>query len=119
MILKTDIPRLRMEYQLSRAIFFRFVGQYEARVRDAYRDPATEDAILFRSSTDGSFTRSTASRTNNLRADWLFSYFPSPGRVLYLGYGASLTEPDAFRFQSVERTRDGFFVKFSWLYRVP
>ncbi len=118
-ILKTDIPRFRMEYQLSRAIFFRFVGQYEARVRDAYRDPATEDVILFRSSSDGSFTRSTASRTNNLRADWLFSYFPSPGRVLYLGYGASLTEPEAFRFQSVDRTRDGFFVKFSWLYRVP
>jgi len=118
MILKTDIPRFRMEYQLSRAIFFRFVGQYEARVRDAYRDPATEDAILFRSST-GTFSRSVASRTNNLRADWLFSYFPSPGRVLYLGYGASLTEPEAFRFQSVQRTRDGFFVKFSWLYRVP
>jgi hypothetical protein len=118
-ILKTDIPRFRMEYQLSRAIFFRFVGQYEARVRDAYRDPATEDAILFRLSSDGSFTRTAASRTNNLRADWLFSYFPSPGRVLYLGYGASLTEPEAFRFQSVERTRDGFFVKFSWLYRVP
>jgi len=116
---KTDIPRLRMEYQLSRAIFFRFVGQYEARVRDAYRDPATEDAILFRSASTGAFTRSVASRTNNVRADWLFSYFPSPGRVLYLGYGASLTEPEAFRFQSVERTRDGFFVKFSWLYRVP
>lgn len=117
-ILQTDIPRLRVEYQLSRAIFFRFVGQYEARERDAYRDPTTEDAILFRSD-NGTFTRSTASRTNRLRADWLFSYFPSPGRVLYLGYGASLEEPEAFRFQQVQRTRDGFFVKFSWLYRVP
>ena len=117
-ILQTDIPRLRVEYQLSRAIFFRFVGQYEARERDAYRDPATEDAILFRDD-GGVFTRSEASRTNRLRADWLFSYFPSPGRVLYLGYGASLEEPEAFRFQQVQRTRDGFFVKFSWLYRVP
>ncbi|MEY4608024.1 MAG: hypothetical protein RL625_241, partial [Gemmatimonadota bacterium] len=118
-ILQTDIPRLRMEYQLSRAIFFRFVGQYEARERDAYRDPATEEAILFRDADDGSFTRSEASRTNRLRADWLFSYFPSPGRVLFLGYGASLEEAEAFRFRTVERTRDGFFVKFSWLYRVP
>jgi len=118
-ILKTDIPRLRMEYQLSRAIFFRFVGQYEARTRDAYRDPTTEEAILFQSTSDGSFARSTASKTNRLRADWLFSYFPSPGRVLFLGYGASLEEPEAFRFRTVERTRDGFFVKFSWLYRVP
>ena len=118
-ILKTDIPRLRMEYQLSRAIFFRFVGQYEARTRDAYRDPTTEEAILFRDADDGSFARAEASRTNRLRADWLFSYFPSPGRVLFLGYGASLEEPEAFRFRTVERTRDGFFVKFSWLYRVP
>jgi hypothetical protein len=116
-ILQTNIPRLRMEYQLNRAIFFRFVGQYESRTRDAYRDPRTEYPILFRDD-DGEFTRSERRKTNNIRADWLFSYFPSPGKVVYLGYGASMTEPTAFRFQELDRSSDGFFVKFSWLYRV-
>jgi hypothetical protein len=117
-ILRTNIPRLRTEFQLNRAIFFRFVGQYESRLRDAYRDPRTELPILLRSSSGG-YTRSTRSQTNAIRADWLFSYFPSPGKVVYLGYGASLNEAFAFRFQDMNRTGDGFFVKASWLYRVP
>ena len=117
-ILVTNIPRLRTEYQVNRAIFFRFVGQYESRLRDAYRDPRSENPILFKSST-GTFTRSTRSATNAIRADWLFSYFPSPGKVVYLGYGASLNEENAFRFRELDRSSDGFFVKASWLYRVP
>ena len=117
-ILRTNIPRLRTEFQLNRAIFFRFVGQYESRYRDAYRDPRTEQPILVRNSS-GTFVRTTRSQTNAIRADWLFSYFPSPGKVVYLGYGASLNEAFAFRFQDMNRTGDGFFVKVSWLYRVP
>jgi hypothetical protein len=117
-ILRTNIPRLRTEYQFSRAIFFRFVGQYESRLRDAYRDPRWEFPIVFRDD-DGVFTRSERTRTNAIRADWLFSYFPSPGKVLYLGYGASLNEEAAFRFRELDRSSDGFFVKLSWLYRVP
>ena len=39
--------------------------------------------------------------------------------MVYLGYGASLNEAFAFRFQDMNRTGDGFFVKASWLYRVP
>jgi len=117
-ILRTNIPRLRTEFQLNRAIFFRFVGQYESRLRDAYRDPRTERPILLRNSA-GTYVRTTRSQTNALRADWLFSYFPSPGKVVYLGYGASLNEAFAFRFREMDRTGDGFFVKVSWLYRVP
>ena len=117
-ILVTNIPRLRTEYQVNRAIFFRFVGQYESRMRDAYRDPRSDNPILFKSSS-GTFTRSKRTATNAIRADWLFSYFPSPGKVVYLGYGASLNDATAFRFQELDRSSDGFFVKASWLYRVP
>jgi hypothetical protein len=117
-ILRTNIPRLRTEFQLNRAIFFRFVGQYESRLRDAYRDPRTELPILLRNSS-GTYVKSTRSQTNAIRADWLFSYFPSPGKVVYLGYGASLNEAFAFRFREMDRSSDGFFVKVSWLYRVP
>ncbi len=117
-ILQTNIPRLRTEFQLNRAVFFRFVGQYESRLRDAYRDPRSERPILVKNSS-GTYVRSVRSQTNAIRADWLFSYFPSPGKVVYLGYGASLNEALAFRFREMDRTSDGFFMKVSWLYRVP
>ncbi len=45
------------------------------------------------------------------------SYVPSPGTVVFAGYGASLTEPDAFRFRDLERVRDGFFLKLSYVLR--
>jgi hypothetical protein len=111
------IPRLRVEYQATRQLFFRFVGQYESSVRDALRDPRSDQPVVLRSST-GTFSRATAVNTNGMRADWLLSFLPNPGTVFFAGYGASLTDGDPFAFRNVERTNDGFFVKFSYLYRV-
>jgi len=107
------IPRLKVEYQLSRAVFVRFVGQYTARERDALYDGAG-NAILVDSVVAGPLT------TNDLRTDFLFSYRPTPGTLVYLGYGASLTEPDAFGFDrsQLHRTGDGFFAKLSYLFRL-
>ena len=34
------------------------------------------------------------------------------------GYGSTLSEPDAFAFRGLSRSRDGFFVKFSYLFRL-
>src|ERR1051326_7740177 len=41
-----NIPRLKIEYQLNRAIFFRYVGQYTAQEVDALRDPRTGDTLI-------------------------------------------------------------------------
>jgi hypothetical protein len=117
-ILQANIPRLRLEYQLTRAIFFRFVGQYESRKRDALRDPSNDDAVVFRGS-DGTYSASTRTVANGLRVDWLFSLLPSPGRVIYIGYGANGTESKAFRFDEMTRVRDALFVKVSYQWRVP
>jgi hypothetical protein len=111
------IPRLKLEYQLSRAIFVRFVGQYAAQEQDALRDPATDRPILLRTD-DGPLTPAEAEIRNDLRVDFLFSYHPTPGTVFYLGYGSSLTEADAFTFRDVDRVNDGFFVKLSYLFRL-
>jgi len=111
------IPRLKMEYQLSRAVFVRFVGQYTAQERDALRDPATDRPILLPSD-DGTLEPVAARALNDLRMDFLFSYHPTPGTVFYLGYGSSLTEEDAFTFRDVSRVSDGFFVKLSYLFRL-
>ena len=112
---RASVPRLRLEYQLTRALFLRFVGQYDNRSRDALRDPATEFPIaIWNGST---YARAGETAARDFRVDWLFSYVPSPGTVVFAGYGSTLTEPEAFRFRQLERVRDGLFVKVSYLFR--
>jgi hypothetical protein len=111
------IPRLKMEYQLSRPIFVRVVGQYSVDERDALRDPVTGFPILQRNST-GKYVATSPRALNDLRMDLLFSYRPNPGTVVFFGYGSSLAEDDAFAFENVRRVKDGFFVKLSYLFRV-
>ena len=40
------------------------------------------------------------------------------GTVLFAGYGSTLTDQESFRFRKVARQADGFFVKFSYLFRM-
>jgi hypothetical protein len=112
---RANVPRLKVEYQLSRPLFVRFVGQYDNRTRDALRDPRTDYPLGIVS--DGVVTQSTRQTVRDIRIDWLVSYVPTPGTVLFAGYGASLYEPVAFRFRDFERVRDGIFVKLSYLLR--
>ena len=111
------IPRLKIEYQLTRSIFLRFVGQYDCDVVDDLRDNSrTEDPILIRTE-EGLLERAERRRTNDLRVDWLFSYRPVPGTVFFFGYGSSLVEQESFRFRKFDRVSDGFFLKISYLFR--
>jgi hypothetical protein len=50
--------------------------------------------------------------------DWLFSYRPSPGTLIYLGYGASCSafEPGCAVGQQRTRYQDGVFAKLSYLF---
>ena len=112
------IPRLKLEYQVSRAIFVRIVGQYEATEQDSLRDDSrSNDPLLIRDGT-GTYVRALGYTRNRIQADWLFSYLPSPGTVIYLGYGSLMTESDPFKFNRLIRQQDGFFVKMSYLFRV-
>ncbi|HVH09692.1 MAG TPA: DUF5916 domain-containing protein [Gemmatimonadales bacterium] len=113
------IPRLKVEYQVSRPVFVRLVGQYDSQWQDSLRDDSrTNDPIAIRDPETGQFRRALAQATNAVRVDWLVSYHPTPGTVIYAGYGNSLTEPDALAFRALRRTSDGFFVKLSYLFRV-
>ncbi len=116
---REDIPRLKLEYQATRAIFVRFVGQYTARLRDALRQAGTELPITLLDPSTGTYAVAAEDNANELRVDWLFSYRPSPGTLIYLGYGSSLEEPTAFAFGSqLHRSTDGFFAKVSYLFRM-
>ncbi len=110
------IPRLRLEYQLSRAIFLRLVGQYAAIRTDALRDPATGLA-LYRPAATGALVSAAPRERNEFTADVLFSYEPSPGTVVFLGYGQQLADAGRFRLQSLTRRADVLFAKVSYLFR--
>jgi hypothetical protein len=109
------IPRLKLEYQVARPIFVRVVGQYDGLKVDELRDDSrTEAPILIRSGSG--FRRAAAIDRGGLRVDWLFSYQPNPGTVMFAGYGASVGSEE-FAPRELERTSDGFFVKLSYLFR--
>ncbi len=113
------IPRLDLEYQVSRPIFLRLIGQYNAVYQDSLRDDSrTGLPIYYRDSTTGAFTRASAFTTNQFQVQGLFAYQPVPGTVAFIGYGNNLTEPESFHFLTLRRTADSFFVKFSYLFRL-
>lgn len=115
----TNIPRLQADYQLTRSIFFRYIGQYVAQHQAALEDPRTGAPLLQRDPTTGQFLPLDALTSNVFRNDVLLSYKPIPGTVLFIGYGASLTQPTAFTFfRGLQRTTDGVFVKLSYLFRI-
>ncbi|MFL5614560.1 MAG: DUF5916 domain-containing protein [Gemmatimonadaceae bacterium] len=112
------IPRLKIEYQLARAVFVRAVGEYNSTKQAALRDETRTFAPIFFRKPDGTFVPADAVSSNRIRADWLFSYQPNPGTVLFAGYGSTLTEPVALRFTSLDRTSDSFFIKLTYLFRL-
>jgi hypothetical protein len=114
------IPRLKMEYQIARPMFFRVVGQYDAEQQAALVDDSRTGYAIVRPLPYRGFAvdRDLGFSRNDLRVDWLFSYQPTPGTVMFAGYGSSYEGPEHLRFRDMERTDDGFFVKLSYLFRM-
>ncbi len=117
-VLLNRIPRLKLEYQLARPLFVRLVGEYAMSQQDSLRDNSRTEAPIYFGDGNGGFTRASALRRNNLRADLLLAFTPTPGTVVFAGYGSTMTEPRAFRFSQLERQRDSFFAKVSYLFRL-
>ena len=116
------IPRLKIEYQVSRPIFLRLVGEYTSERQDDLRDHTRTEAplLIFDPDVDD-FVRATAFTRESFRGDLLFSYQPNPGTVLFAGYGSTLRDPvdpeDPLR-TGLRRSEDGFFFKASYLFRM-
>jgi len=116
------IPRLKLEYQVSRPVFLRLVGEYASERQDALRDyTRTEAPLLIFDPEVGDFVRATAFDHQSFRGDLLFSYQPNPGTLLFAGYGSTLRDPvdphDPLR-TGLRRSDDGFFLKMSYLFRM-
>ncbi len=111
------IPRLKLEYQATRSVFVRYVGEFATRYQDDLRDDGRTGLPLVYVGPDGSYVPASGIRERTFRNDWLFSYQPTPGTVVFAGYGNSLANPDS-RQAALRRVRDGFFLKVSYLFRL-
>jgi len=100
-----------VEYQVSRALFLRLVGQYDALNTAPLEDRQGRPILV-------GGERDQGIHSNEFRMDWLFSYRPAPGTLLYFGYGSTMHEPRQFRFGDLSRTTDGFFAKVSYVFRL-
>jgi hypothetical protein len=89
---RTIIPRLKVEYQPTRPLFFRVVGEYVSQRRAPLEDAVTGDPLLINGQPQ------PFQESNGLRVDFLASFEPSPGTVAFLGYGSSLDDTAAFNF---------------------
>jgi hypothetical protein len=107
----TTLPRLKIEYQPKRSLFFRMVSEYRAQ-EQAELLHATTGELLYIS---GFPTRLVTQK--GLRIDWLASYEPTPGTAAYFGYGTALDSVGAFRFNDLRRLNDGFFLKLAYQIR--
>ncbi len=116
------IPRLKVEYQVSRPVFLRLVGEYASERQDDLRDHTrTEAPLLIFDPAAGDFVRASGFSRKSLRGDLLFSYQPNPGTVLFAGYGSTLrdpVDPGEPRRGGLRRSEDGFFLKMSYLFRL-
>ena len=68
-----------MEYQFTRSIFLRLIGEYDLTGHDDLRD---ETRTFFPLIIGGK--KAIATRSAQVHGDWLFSYQPNPGTVLFL-----------------------------------
>jgi hypothetical protein len=105
------IPRLKVEYQPRRSLFFRVVGQYQSQ-RQALLLGAFDGEPLMVAG-----VLPPAQESNVLRLDWLVSYKPTPGTMVFVGYGTSLAADRTLSLADLERTNDGFFLKVAYLFR--
>jgi uncharacterized protein DUF5916 len=108
---RSTIPRLKLEYQPNRALFFRVIGEYRSERRATLLDPVSGDSLFV-----GGVSQPTT-EFNGFRLDLLASYEPTPGTVAFFGYGSSLESDQEFNWSQLERMNDGFFVKLAYQFR--
>lgn len=118
LVLFRNVRRLRTEYQLSRQVFVRVIGEITDNQQDALRDDTRTGLPIYLRNANGTYRRATAFDQRRARLDYLFSYLPTPGTVAYFGYGDARRSDEPLSSRTLERTRDVFFLKLSYLFRV-
>ncbi len=109
------IPRIRAQYQLTKALFVRGIFEYAMIERQPLLDPASGMPIQRCDGTDCS--QLTGTDGYDIHVEALVSYEPSPGTVMYIGYSREMEDTGSFRFRQVRPQADGLFAKLSYGFR--
>ncbi len=110
------IPRIRAQYQFSRAFFVRGILEYASQSRGALHDPVTAAPIS--RCDEGACSLAGGSDAHDFHLEGLVSFEPSPGTVFYVGYTREMEDYGAFRFRDFQPRADGLFVKLSYRFRL-
>ena len=113
--LEAVIPRIKTQYQFNRALFLRAIVEYGAQQRRDLVDPLTGRPLL--GCKDGDCDARTGSDANDFGIETLFSYEPTPGTVVFVGYSRRMEDTERLRFRNVRATADGLFAKVSYRFR--
>jgi len=108
---RSIIPRLKVEVQPNRSLFFRLVSEYRSERQAELRDATSGDLLLINNALV------PGRHTDRLRMDWLVSYEPTPGTVAFFGYGSTLDGARPLSLHELRRVNDAFFVKVAYLFR--
>ncbi len=109
------IPRTRAQYQFTRSIYVRAVAEYSSQEREPLRDPVSGTPLLFCGAV--TCTASSGFQQHRLLGQLLFAYQPTPGTVVFVGWGHTARDDRALGFSGLESQTDGLFVKGSYRLR--
>ena len=112
---EATIPRARIQYQFSRALFVRTIVEYGSQDRGVLLAPGDGRPVSYCSG-DSCFGLQ-GSEANDFSVEALLSYEPTPGTVFFLGYTRLMDDPEAFRFRDLRPQSEGVFMKLSYRFR--
>ncbi len=110
------IPRVRAQYQFTRALFLRTIFEYDSEDRGGLRDPLTGRNVTL--CEEGTCDAQVSSESHLLYGEVLLSFEPSPGTVFFLGYSRQMDDPSSFSFSELTSREDGLFLKGSYRFRL-
>ena len=117
-VLTRNVPRVRVEYQVTRQVFVRIIGEVARLQQDSLRDDSRTNLPVYFRGSNGALTRAVAFDRLRGRLDFLFSYLPTPGTVVYFGYGNTSRADRPGGTRDLQPNRDVFFAKLSYLFRL-
>ncbi len=113
---RATIPRLRVQYQFTRALFLRTIAEYGSQRRNPLLTPDGGARLSYCSSAEDC-SQLGGSESYDFSVEALLGYEPTPGTVFFLGYTRLMEDVAAFRFRDVRPEADGVFVKMSYRFR--
>ena len=117
-VLLQDVVVGTLEYQISRAFQLRVISQYSINARDSLRDDSRTNLPIVIQSGSAGYLPASAFDSRALQTNFLFTYLPNPGTVIYLGYGTVDQRPDLANRLRLGPVQSDFFLKLSYLWRM-